>query len=68
MQDDPSALTSLTRADKLATGDRKDAATWYHAVAAVRTHSPDASDLLRDLCRRDKSHYAQQACELEEKR
>jgi hypothetical protein len=68
MHDDPAALASLARADQFATKTRKDAASWYHAVAAVQTQSPQASALLRDLCHRNKSHYAQQACALEETR
>ncbi|MEO6982954.1 MAG: hypothetical protein ABI072_07540 [Edaphobacter sp.] len=67
MQDNQSALTSLTRADSLATNARKDAASWYHAVAALQTHSPEAATLLHDLCRRKQSQYAKQACALEEK-
>lgn len=67
MRDDQLALTSLTRAATLATGERRDAAAWYEAVAAVRAHSPNASDLLRHLCRSDRSRYARQACALEEK-
>jgi hypothetical protein len=60
--DDPSALESLTRADAIAKPSRKDAASWYHAAAAVRAHSPDAPALLQALCRRDNSAYARQAC------
>ena len=68
MQDNKAALTSLARADQFATKTRKDAASWYHAVAAVQAHGPDATALLHDLCRRNKSHYALQACDLEKNR
>jgi hypothetical protein len=59
---DPAALESLAQADAIAKPSRKDAASWYHAAAAVRVHSPDASALLQALCRRDNSGYARQAC------
>lgn len=68
MHDDRAALASLARADQFAAKTRKDTASWYHAVAAVQTQSPEASALLLDLCHRNKSHYAQQACTLEETR
>ena len=68
VQDDHAALASLARADQFAAKTRKDAASWYHAVAAVQTQSPEASALLHDLCHRNKSHYAQQACALEKTR
>jgi hypothetical protein len=62
--DNRDALVSLSRADMLARGEQKDAASWYHAVAAVETHSSDAPKLLDDLCRRNHSQYAHQACAL----
>lgn len=67
MHDDQAALTSLTRASQLATGETKDAAAWYLAIAAVRMRNPEAAGLLHDLCRRPKSAYAEQACVLEAK-
>jgi hypothetical protein len=60
--DNAAAVESLTHAEQLAKPSRKDAATWYHAVAAVRVHSPDAPLLFRSLCNRNDSLYAQQAC------
>jgi hypothetical protein len=66
-QDNTHALTTLTRADSLAQqnrSDQKDAATWYHALAAVAAQSPDAPHLLRVVCASTQSPYSQQACEL----
>jgi TolA-binding protein len=60
--DNSLALQSLAKADVMAKSNRRDAASWYHAVAAVRTHSADAPALLQSLCRRDRSAYAQEAC------
>jgi hypothetical protein len=60
--DNAAAVESLAQAEQLAKPSRKDAATWYHAVAAVRVHSPDAPLLFRSLCNRHDSPYAQQAC------
>lgn len=60
--DNAAAVESLTQAEQLAKPSRKDAATWYHAVAAVRVHSPDAPLLFRSLCNPHDSPYAQQAC------
>ena len=65
-QDGHAALTSLAHADQFAVKSRKDAPSWYHAL--VQTQSPDDSVLPRDLCRRDKSQHAQQACSLEKSR
>ncbi len=65
--DNSAALASLTQADALATPSRKDAASWYHAAAAVQAHSPDAPGLLQSLCSRNNSTYAQQACSLSSK-
>lgn len=64
MHDDPAALVSLTRAEQLATTSQQDVAKWYRAIAAVRVRDPEAPELLRNLCRRDSSTYAKQACEL----
>jgi len=66
MHDDQAALVSLTRAEQLATARQQDVAKWYRAVAAVRTHDPEAAELLRELCRRDSSAYTKQACDLEQ--
>ena len=60
--DNAGALGSLAQADARAAHSRKDAASWYHAVAAVRMHSADAAPMLRTLCKRDASSYANQAC------
>lgn len=60
--DNTAAVESLAHAEQLAKPSRKDAATWYHAVAAVRVHSPDAPLLFRSLCNRHDSSYAEQAC------
>jgi hypothetical protein len=60
--DNTAAAESLAQAEQLAKPSQKDAATWYHAVAAVRVHSPDAPLLFRSLCNRHDSPYAQQAC------
>jgi hypothetical protein len=59
---DHDALESLSRADAIAKPSRKDAASWYHATAAVRAHSPDAPALLQALCSQNNSAYARQAC------
>lgn len=66
MHDDQAALVSLTRAEQLATARQQDVAKWYRAVAAVRTHDPQAAELLRELCRRVSSAYTKQACDLEQ--
>lgn len=58
------ALASLTQADAIARPNRKDAASWYHAAAALLTHSADASHLLHSVCDRGHSAYTQQACSL----
>jgi hypothetical protein len=60
--DNSAALESLAQADAIAKPARKDAASWYHAAAAVRGHSPDAPALLQTLCSRGSSTYAEQAC------
>ncbi len=56
------ALQSLTQADTLAQPERKDAAGWYHAVAAVQAHAPEAASLLRSICQNRASMYSQKAC------
>jgi hypothetical protein len=65
--DNSAALASLTQADAIAKPNRKDAASWYHAVAAALAHSPSAATLLQSLCSRNNSTYAQQACSLSSK-
>lgn len=62
--DNSSALESLTKADALAKPSHKDAASWYHAAAAVRAQSADAGALLQSVCSRRGSPYSQQACSL----
>lgn len=63
-RNDSAALVSLTHADAIAKPTRKDAASWYHAAAALMAHSPDAPALLQSLCNRGSSTYAQKACSL----
>ncbi len=66
-QDNTHALITLNRADTLAQqnhSDQKDAATWYHALAAVAANSPDGPHLLRVVCAHTQSPYSQQACDL----
>jgi hypothetical protein len=67
-QDNAHALTTLNRADTLARenhSSQKDDAAWYHALAAIATHSPDAPHLLNVVCADTRSSYSKQACELE---
>ena len=67
-QDNTHALTTLSRADTLAKQNhsaQKDAAAWYHALAAVAAQSPEAPTLLHTVCANTQSPYSQQACELE---
>jgi hypothetical protein len=61
-----SALYNLTRAEQFVSPDQKDAASWYRAIAALRTGAPNASQLLHAICGRNGSTYAQQACQLEQ--
>ena len=63
--DSAAALPNLTQAEHLAEGPRKDAAAWYHALAAAHAGAPEAPALLHTLCHAKKSAYATQACELE---
>lgn len=58
------ALSSLTTAEVLARPSRKDASSWYRAVAAMRVQSPDTKALFESLCGRDQSVYAQRACQI----
>ncbi len=63
LQDNNSAaLSNLARAEHLAQSSRKDAAAWYHALAATQTRSPEAPALLSAICHSKKSLYASQAC------
>jgi hypothetical protein len=67
-QDNAHALTTLNRADTLAQQNhstQKDAAAWYHALAAVATQSADSPTLLHTVCTNTQSPYSPQACELE---
>jgi hypothetical protein len=56
------ALQSLAQADTLAQPERKDAAGWYHAVAAAQAHAPQAVSLLRSICQNRASMYSREAC------
>lgn len=67
LRQNTAALTTLTRANALAQGSRRDVAAWYHALAAVQVRAPEASELLHKLCRH-KSRYTQQACKLQRNR
>ena len=58
------ALATLAHADAIARPSRKDAASWYHAAAALLAQSADAPALLRSVCNRGKSPFTQQACSL----
>ena len=59
------ALFNLTRAEKFVSSDQKDVASWYRAIAALRTRAPNAAQLLHSVCERKGSPYAQQACRFE---
>lgn len=64
--DNANALFNLTRAEQFVTPAQKDAASWYRAIAALRTGAANATQLLHSLCGRDASTYSQQACRLEQ--
>jgi hypothetical protein len=56
------ALQSLAEADAIAQPGRRDAAAWYHAAAAARSHAPNAVSLLQSVCQNHASAYSQKAC------
>ncbi len=61
------ALPNLSRAEALArqnNGSQRNDAAWYHALAAVAQHSPDAGTLVENVCFRRSSPYSRQACQL----
>jgi hypothetical protein len=58
------AFASLAHADAIARPRQKDAASWYHAAAALLAHAPNAPALLRSACNRANSAYSPQACSL----
>jgi hypothetical protein len=65
--DSTDALPNLSRAEALArqnNGPQRNDAAWYHALAAIDQHAPDASTLLENVCFRKSSPYSQQACQL----
>ena len=65
------ALPSLSRADSLARENhspQRDAATWYHALAATTAQAPDAGTLLDNVCLQTQSPYSRQACQLRSSR
>jgi hypothetical protein len=64
--DNANALFNLTRAEKFVAPPQKDAASWYHAIAALRAGSPNARQLLHDVCGQNGSAYALQACQIEQ--
>jgi len=64
--DNVNALFNLTRAEQFVSPDQKDTASWYRAIAALRTSAPNARQLLHTVCSRNGSPYAQQACQIEQ--
>ncbi len=64
--DNAQALFNLTRAEQFVSPAQKDAATFYRAVAALRTNAPNANELLHSVCTRTLSSYSKQACQLEQ--
>ncbi|WP_035348631.1 hypothetical protein [Edaphobacter aggregans] len=67
INDNAKALFNLTRAEQFVSPEQKDIASWYRAIAALRTRAPNAGQLLHALCGRNQSAYAEQACELEQR-
>ena len=66
INDNARALFNLTRAEQFVSPDQKDIASWYRAIAALRTGAANANQLLHSVCERKESPYAQQACQFEE--
>jgi hypothetical protein len=64
--DNANALFNLTRAEQFVSPAQKDTASWYRAIAALRTSAPNARELLHTVCSRNGSVYAQQACQIEQ--
>jgi hypothetical protein len=62
INDNTDALFNLTRAEQFVSPEQKDTASWYRAIAAVRTGAANANQLLHSVCERKESPYAQQAC------
>lgn len=62
LEENEDALASLGRAEALASPQRQDAASWYHAIAALRLQDAESKDLFAQLCSRKGSPYAGQAC------
>ena len=56
------ALQAFIEAEAIAQPGRRDAAAWYHAVAAARSHAPNAVSLLQSVCGNPASAYSQKAC------
>jgi hypothetical protein len=63
--DDADALFNLKRAEQFVAPAEKDAASWYRLAASARTQASDTARLAHALCNRNRSTYAQQACQLE---
>jgi hypothetical protein len=66
MNDNTNAFFNLTRAEQFVSSVKKDTASWYRAIAAMRANDPNARQLLHTICRRNGSPYAQQACQIEQ--
>ena len=64
--DNTNALFNLTRAEQFVAPAQRDAASWYHALAALRARAPNARQLLHSVCSRNGSAYAQRACQIEQ--
>ena len=56
------ALASLGRAEALAKPERQEAASWYHALAALRLQDTESKSLFEQLCSHRDSPYSSQAC------
>jgi hypothetical protein len=63
--DNVNAHFNLTRAEQFVSPAQKDAASWYHAIAALRTSAPNARQLLHTVCSHNGSAYSQHACQME---
>lgn len=56
------ALASLGRAEAIAKPERQEAASWYHAIAALRLQDTESKTLFEQLCSHHGSPYSDQAC------